>query len=697
MLSLSGAAATRAGLILYQALARAARPVAELSVSEYADRFRKVSAESGSPWKGEWRTDRMPHLREPMDCLHPDHPSKQVTLKWAAQLGKTEIGVNWFAFIVDRAPGPVLTMLPSLDEAIKYNRVKLQPTIDASPRLRLRVKKENQRDEASSTSSFKRYAGGFNQIVTASSSKGLQMVSIRYLIAEEITGYPFDTDNRGDPLEQAKARQKFYTGNLKRLFSGTPGHKATCRISAAFDSGDRRRRYVPCPHCATMQVLTPDAMQAPSEATNWMASFACLSCGGIMEEHHRPEMFARGEWISTRPVPADDPEAEPIAVPEAIPAGQMERYRCAPLEGRCREFEPSYALWTAYSPVESWQSLWEAWEEAKKSPVTLKTFTQQSLGEAWEDGASEVEYEKLHRAREEIVPGLATVDHPLWTGFIDCQGDRLVWGIWAYGPMTQGVLMVRGVIPHAPETPKAVAGIDELLARSWPADTGGIVEVARWGIDGSNWANWVRSVGAGRGHRLWVCEGAEKRTAPIVGTPKRLAIKDKFGRVLSKALVYPTGVFELKHTIMRGLRQFAAGPMESGAYLPGTLRLPRDLVDEAYCKELTAEVCIDPAQQAKGNARRKLHEKPGDNRIWVKRAGWANEALDIAVGCRALAWSLGVDTMNAAMWAKWRERLSPPEGVADLFAAAPAVPPARKPVPPANDIFARLAALNNQE
>ncbi len=51
--------------------------------------------------------------------------------------------------------------------------------------------------------------------------------------------------------------------------------------------------------------------------------------------------------------------------------------------------------------------------------------------------------------------------------------------------------------------------------------------------------------------------------------------------------------------------------------------------------------------------------------------------------------------MGAAGWSKWRERLSPPEGAADLFAALPA---SGKPAAPTRtDIFARLAALNNQE
>ena len=52
----------------------------------------------------------MPYLREPMDCLHPDHPARRVTLKVSAQTGKSELGVNWFCFIVDRAPGPMLTV-----------------------------------------------------------------------------------------------------------------------------------------------------------------------------------------------------------------------------------------------------------------------------------------------------------------------------------------------------------------------------------------------------------------------------------------------------------------------------------------------------------------------------------------------------------------------------------------------------------
>ena len=56
---------------LFDELARLAKPETELTVSDYADLYRVVSPESGSPFPGPWRTTRVPYLREPTDCLHP--------------------------------------------------------------------------------------------------------------------------------------------------------------------------------------------------------------------------------------------------------------------------------------------------------------------------------------------------------------------------------------------------------------------------------------------------------------------------------------------------------------------------------------------------------------------------------------------------------------------------------------------------
>lgn len=684
--------------VLFQALLAAAAPLDELTISQWADRHRVVSAESGSPFPGPWSTDRVPHLREPMDCLHPDHPAREVSLKWSAQVGKTEIIVNWFGFIVDRAPGSMMIMLPSLDEAIKFNRVKLQPTIDASPKIRHRVAAENSRDEAASTTSFKRFAGGFAQIVTASSSKGLQMVSIRYMARDEISEYPLDTDGRGDPLDQSDARQKAYGDLAKKLNTSTPGLAGQCRISAKVEAGDRRRRYLPCPHCGDYQVLAYENMVAPSAATRQRACFACISCGSLIDQASRDEMFGNGRWIATR-VRAGEPK-----VPDVIKAAQIDRWTCAPCEGRCRGWEPSYLLWAAYSTMESWTEIWKRGEAAKANPIKMKSFVQQDLGEAYEAASDAPQWEKLHGAREPFPARVVPYPAAVLTGFIDVQGDRLEWAVWAWGPRAEGWIIDRGVIPFPHALDEAWTAVDALVAKTYPTTGGAEIPVDLWGMDTGDDATDLYLRLRGRNHRLVACKGANKPSAiPI--TTSMVPMKDRRGKTVGKIALNHIGNFGLKSRIYQGLANLVAGRDASGRFPPETLHLCAEIFDEVQCRQITAEVLVDPREEAKGKARRALLQKAQDRREWMKKPGARNEALDIVVGCRALAFALGIDSYSPEQWARiWRERSIEPAAAPDLFEAQPGGPAAptprlfglsKRPGAPARPSMAeRLARLN---
>lgn len=669
--------------VLFGAMLEASEPVEELTVSQHADRFRIVAAESGSPFPGPWRTDRMPHLREPMDCLHPDHPAASVTLKCSAQIGKSEIVVNWFCFIVDRAAGPMMTMLPSLDEAIKFNRVKLQPAIDASPKIRHRVAAENSRDEAASTTSFKRFVGGFNQIVTASSSKGLQMVSIRYMARDEVSEYPLDTDGRGDPIEQSRARLKAYTGLglAKELNCSTPGIAGMCRITTMYEAGDRRRRYVPCPHCGAFQILVPDRLLAPSASTGWRATFSCQAadCGTLIEQSDRAEMLAAGHWIATR-VETGQP-----AVPEVIPVADLERWLCDPCTGRCRAWQPSYAIWAAYSPLEAWTDIWKRGQDAKAKPVLFKSYVQQDLGEPYEAKSDAPDADKLYASREEYAPRVVPYPAAVLTGFIDVQNDRLEWAVWAWGPRAEGWIIDRGIIRCPPERDEAWNEVDELLRRSYPSQGGSEIVVDRWGIDTGNRATELYLRVKGRSHRLIACKGANRPDA----LPNRRTegkIHDKSGRIIDRVPLNLVGNFGIKSRIYQGLANLVAGRDASGKFAAETLHLCAELIDEDQCRQLTAEILIDPREEAKGNARRSLHQRSGDRREWMKKVGQANEALDIVVGARALAIGIGVDGFSAERWARlWRER-STVAAKADLFSVVDPVTASADTDPPPVDL-----------
>ena len=65
---------------------------------------------AGAAERGQWHT--RPYQREPMDCLGPNHPCKQVVLMSAAQMLKTSVLVNFLGFIADVDPGPVLVVEP---------------------------------------------------------------------------------------------------------------------------------------------------------------------------------------------------------------------------------------------------------------------------------------------------------------------------------------------------------------------------------------------------------------------------------------------------------------------------------------------------------------------------------------------------------------------------------------------------------
>ena len=678
------------GKVLFDALIAAATPEEELTVSQWADRFRKVSAESGSRFPGDWSTDRVPYLREPMDCLHPDHPARSVRLKFSAQTGKSEVGVCWFGFIVDRAPGPMLTVLPSLDEAIKYNRVKLQPTIDASPRIRHRVRPENSRDEGASTTSFKRFAGGFDQIVTASSSKGLQMISVRYLIMEEVSEYPLDTDGRGSPIDQARARQKSYGDLAKEFIPSTPGVAGECRISEMYEDGDRRRFYVPCPHCETFQVLQFKNMMPPCEATNHRPTFGCDDCGSVIDQIHMNAMRSKGRWVPTRVLDCDSP------VPALIKPDEIELYAVPPCEGRVRAWQPSYAIWSAYSPFESWVDIWQRWTEAKGNPTKEKTFTQQDLGEAYDPAGDAPDWEKLLEARKAWQRGVVPYPGCVLTGMIDVQGNRFEWALWAWGPGFQGWLVDRGVIAENYLSDAGWQQIDQLTARRWPTESGREIDVMQWGIDTGAFTQTLYDRVSGR-HALLATKGDNRPNAAPY-KKSRADLRDPrsgrpiVGRQIDLALI---GGFDLKLAVYSGLASLVAGPDDRGLYQAGTLHLP-DWIGEDELKQLTAETLFDPSTEAVGNSKRQRMVRPVDRREWRKKPHQPNEALDLVVGAKSLAWGEGAGQIGGK---RWQELVAEAHGPADeqekdLFSTSrldetPAVEVTEI------DMWSRLAAINS--
>ena len=653
--------------VLFRALEAASRKVEDLTISEWAERYRIVSPESGSPWPGPFKNERVPYLREPQDCLHPDHPARRVSARWSAQLGKSTAIENWFCYLVDRAPCSMMIVLPTQEEAVKFNRIKLAPTIEVTPRIAHKVLPVNSRDEQGSTTAFKRFAGGFCQIVNAGSSKGLQMVSIKCLAMDEVSGYPQDVDGRGSPRDQARARQKAYGDFAKEWQGSTPGIAGECAISYDFELGDQRYYYMPCPHCGGYQALEFDQMNGPDDEHD-TAYFRCIKCGKEIFDGHKREMLSSGKWIA-RHVPDGEPP-----IPKYIAKDDIDAYACPPCEGRCCKYQPSYHLWAAYAPRERWSDIWKRWIEAQENTQKMRVFFQQDLALPYDPGGVAVDWERVveaairSNAQSRIVPGNAG----LLVSAADVQGYGIKWAVYAIGPAGQRWLIDREVFEGAPDqSDDPWIALSDALGRQYPTAGDKLKGIDLSGVDSGFATNRVYRFCASRPN-VYALDGRSPKGLPWLGTPSKRDIRDHNKRLIAKVQLYPVGNYDVKTELVAAIANFVQGPDNKGSWPRNTFHLPPDLCDDEFAQELTAERLVDPDEEARAslNKRNRSLINSKASRQWKKIVGRKNDWFDTSVYAFALGWYL--EHKNRLTKERWEDLLVEVHGKAfepDLFNA----------------------------
>lgn len=648
--------------VFQRAFAAGMRPPPRRTVADWAAEKRQVAAESGSPFPGRWDNARAPYMVEVMECLTPSHPAREVVLAKSHQVAGTEAAINLVGYCIDHEPAAMLYVLPSLDEGKKFVKMKLQPTIDATPALRAKVREQKSRDEDGSTTAFKKFRGGFLQVTGANSSKGLQMISVRVLICDEVSEWPDDVDHRGDPLTLAEKRTTAYSEvGYKRFYLSTTGIKGTCRITKKYEASDQRLFYVPCPGCGAWQVLEWKNLKWKSAEAPHGAFFVCPANGCVIEHHEKLDMVSRGAWIRT--YPGED------APPRHFPAEGLARYRSRPARGR----EPGFHIWQAYSPFVSWDDTVADWLKAEGNPHKVKVFTQQVLGEAFEETGEAPDHEKLFLRRESYPTGRLPPGALVLTGFTDVQGNRLEWGVYGWGVGLTGWLVDKGVIEGDPAGDDVWRRLDEIMARQYEDWQGRTWPVEAWGVDAGYQSHRVYLFCRGR-PRVFAMDGLAGPLRPMLGTPRKVDINWRGQTVKGGCMLWPTGTHPVKSDVYARLRRTLDGPDADGNWPMGCLRYP-DACDQDYFKQLTAEYL----RRGEKNGR-EIQE-------WVKAKDQPNEALDILVGARALAYHLGLDNYTVEKWrALAAERGAPPEqtqrDLAELWSAASAAKEARAAAAP---------------
>ncbi|MDH5528035.1 MAG: phage terminase large subunit family protein, partial [Nitrospirota bacterium] len=363
----------------------ALKPPPDQTVWEWSDEHRVLS-QVASAEPGRWITDRTPYLREILECLSPSCPVRKVIFRKSAQVGGTEAGNNWVAFVVDMVGGPMLIVQPTVELAKRWSKQRLAPMIRDTPRLHGKITDARSRDSGN-TMLAKEFPGGILIVTGANSAIGLRSMPAASLFFDEVDAYPDSVNGEGHAIELGERRAQTFP--FRKVFEvSTPKLKYASRIDDDFETSDRAYFYVPCPKCDTYQRLVHTQL-VYEEETPHAALYACGHCGELLSEGHKTRMLAAGQWFRRM-------EAWPDWV-EVLDHGDG-YWGPRPLDAN----KPAgFHIDAMYSPVGwfSWGDVAKEKEAAKKDEARAISFQNTILGLPYEEHSDAPDWKRLHENR----------------------------------------------------------------------------------------------------------------------------------------------------------------------------------------------------------------------------------------------------------------------------------------------------------
>jgi phage terminase large subunit GpA-like protein len=256
-----------------------------------------------------------------------------------------------------------------------------------------------------------------------------------------------------------------------------------------------------------------------------------------------------------------------------------------------------------YSPWVRWNEVVKAFLEAKGKPEKLKTWTNTSLGECWEDKGEAVEHESLANRVEAYDADSLPDDILFITAAADVQGDRIEALSQGWGRDMEHWDIEHKIFWGDPAKKEVWAELDAWLLKTYPVAGRGLKAVCTTVDSGGHHTDHVYKFCKPRqGRRVFAIKGSSQYYAPIASKPNQT------GR--QRVMLYQIGTDTAKDTIvMSWLKVDEPGP--------GYIHFPAD-ADEEYFRQLTAE-----ERKAKYIRGRKMLR-------WEKRRE-RNELLDLHV------------------------------------------------------------------
>ena len=557
---------------LFQKLMKSFATPPDMTVSEWADSYRRLSPESSAE-PGRWRTDRAPYQKEIMDAVSDDKCYKVVVMS-SAQVGKSEIILNMIGYHIDYDPAPILYVLPTDAMAETFSKDRVSPMVRDTPSLREKV--DNAKSRASgNTIMHKKFQGGHLTFIGANAPSQLASRPIRILLADEVDRFPASAGAEGDPLQLAIKRTNTFW-NRKIIIVSTPTIKGVSKIEKEYESSSMEELYVACPHCGEFQPYVWEQLKFEHVSGTMdfkMLGYKCRHCGEISREVQWKRQQIK--WI------AKHPERKDVR---------------------------GFHLNELASPWKSWDEIVSDFLEAKRQGrEMLKVWHNTSLGLPWEEDG-DLDIKDILLKRRQFYNCTVPKDVLVLTCGVDTQDNRLEYEIVGWGKDMVSYGIKYGVLMGDPGKPEVWQMLDDVIFGKYKREDGLEMQVMTTCIDsgGHHTYDVYNYCKRREMQRVWAIKGQGGSGIPYIKRPKR--------RNDAGAWLFMLGVDVGKDTIASRLK--TNFPSE-----PGFCHFPIEVdrgYDEQYFEGLTAE-------------KRQIRTVNGSLKInWVvKQEGLRNEPFDI--------------------------------------------------------------------
>lgn len=560
------------------------KPPEQLTVSEWSDKYRWLSAENSAE-PGRWKTSRTPYLKEIMDAF-TDPKIHHIVVVASSQVGKTEMELNMMGYAIDIDPGPMMFVVPNTKPiAEDFSKRRIAPMIRDTKALRDKVADVKSR-ESNNTIFNKSYPGGMLTITGANSPSNLASIPCRYVFGDERDRWPKSAGTEGDPWRLVEARTNtFY--NYKMVEVSTPTVKGASSIEDAFNTGTQEYWCVQCPHCKEYFFITFNNIRYSTETKkiNGKKQYkisdincACPECGCASDEQTIRKQPKK--WIG------DNPDAYDKGV-------------------------RSFWINAFASPWMSWEKIIMKFLEAGTDPEKLRTVYNTLFGQLWEDRSCKTNEEEMLARRElykaELPDGVLCL-----TCGVDTQGNRLEYEVVGYGFFEENWGIEKGIIMGNPSENETWERLDGVIDRSYSFADGKKLKISITFVDsgGNHTQDVYEQCNKRLNKKVFAIKGKGGDGIPYISIPNKVNILkgEEKKIVVGKAWLYTLGVDSGKEHIMSGLDVREIGSRYSHFPLNDNLGY-----DETYFAGLLSE------KMTYVNGKWKWEKLPGHER---------NEALD---------------------------------------------------------------------